>query len=213
MLAFDVESHTYTLDGKPVPSVTTIIRALEREALARVPAEILEWKRGLGQQVHMACQLDDEGDLHEGTLDERIVPYMRAWRAFRDDFGFRVRMNEQPLASRRYRFAGTVDRVGTITRPMAVDRNRMYQGPAIIDLKTRLDLGDAIGVQLAGYQKLLAENNYQDDDAYGHAQTQLRVAVRLGADGKYEYRVYEDPEDHSCFQACLVQHHWMAKRQ
>lgn len=204
MLHFDEASHTYTLDGKVVPSVTQIIRPLEAEALASIPAGVLEWKRGLGHAVHLACQLDDEGDLDAFSIDDRILPYLMAWRAFRLDYGFKVTMNEQALGSRKYRFAGTVDRLGVLTKPIGLKRN--YTGPAIVDLKTRVTLPDAIGVQLAGYAKLVAEQGLTGPD-----MPPLRLAVRLCDDGQYSFRIYDDPEDHACFQACLVQHHWMEK--
>jgi hypothetical protein len=198
-LTFDDESHTYRIDGKVVPSVTQILRPLEADALARIPAEVLEWKRGLGQAVHLACQLDDEGALEESTVAMAATGYLSAWRKFRADTGFEVVLNECPMGSRKFRFAGTVDRYGILKRGPVT-------GAAVIDIKTRAELPDAIGPQLVGYTRLIGEN-VRDAAVEPH-----RIAVQLKADGTYATRVYTDPEDIACFQACLSLHHWMSKR-
>lgn len=212
MLHFDADSHTYTLDGRVVPSVTQLIRPLEADALARIPENTLEWKRGLGEQVHLACQLDDEGDLDEDNLDQAIYPYLWAWRNFRDDHNLEILLNEMPLGSRRYRFAGTIDRVAVLNKGL-IQGTFVYKGLATIDIKTRVDLPDAIGVQLAGYNRLVEEHpELAQTLAHSTGQMPHRVAVRLGPDGKYSTRVYTDTEDLACFTACLSLHNWMAKR-
>lgn len=197
-LHFDPDSHTYTLDGKVLPSVTQILRPLEADALARIPAGVLEWKRALGSAVHLACELDDKNELDADSLDDRIRPYLEGWRAFRHEHGLQILCNEQPMATRFGRFAGTVDRYGLLH-----DGGRI--GAAVIDIKTRVDLPDAIGPQLVGYARLLRDNGLCKDEP-------LRMAVQLKPDGTYATRIYEDKEDVAVFQACLSLHHWMTKR-
>lgn len=188
LLEFDAPSHTYRLDGAMVPSVTQVIAPI-RDDFAGVPPDVLERKRQLGTAVHLACELDDEGELDEATLDETLVPYLGAWRKFRSETGFVVVLNEQQLGDPVLRFAGTVDRFGTI------DGTQW-----LIDLKTSASLSAAFGVQLAGYQRLLG---FTKDDA-----PVRRAAVQLRDDGSYRLQEYKNPNDWPAFMACLQIFNW-----
>lgn len=105
MLEFFEDSHTYKLDGRAVPSVTQAIQAI----LPMRPMDDYYLQRGTA--VHRACELYDRGTLDEASVDPEIAPRLEAWKKFRSDFGGEIAMNERRLASKKYQFAGTVDRV------------------------------------------------------------------------------------------------------
>lgn len=102
---FDPTTHTYRIDGKIVPGVTSIIRAI-------LPGfQATYWYLTRGKAAHRACELLDQGRLDWLSVDPEIMPRVRAWEQFRKDFGGTVVANELPLTHSVYRYGGTLDRV------------------------------------------------------------------------------------------------------
>lgn len=188
-LTFDPATHTYRLGGQVVPSVTQLLDPI-RPDFSMVPAHVLEAKRALGTAVHLACELDDEGDLDDESLDPVLAPYVAAWRKFKADTGAEVLMNEQRLAHTALRFAGTLDRL------VRVRGGDVY----LIDLKTSVSMAASFGVQLAGYQLLL------DESAFTTKLT--RKGLQLKDDGTYKLVPFNNPNDVAAFRACLSIFHW-----
>lgn len=188
-LHFDEKSHTYTLDGRVVPSVTQIIAPLYEGAFDLINAERLERKRNLGRALHYATELDDVGNLDESTLSEALRPYLSAWRTFRDDHKVQVIAAEQPLAHSAFFFAGTIDRM------LLIDGSIWK-----IDLKTTAELHRAVGVQLAGY-------SFLGGAAEHHG------ALRLLPDGTYRLHPFDRdlPDDRRCFLGLLALNNWRKK--
>lgn len=179
-LTFDEATHTYRLLGAVVPSVTQILRPLVD--LSGIPSHVLEAKRQLGQDVHYACQLLDENDLDEDSVEQRIEPYLQAYRKFKADTGAIVLQNEMRVAEPLLMFAGTLDRVMQIN------------GAAwLVDLKTCISTPMSVGPQTAGYMRALG------DTGVTH-----RGALRLRADGSYRLDSLTSPNDWSAFMACLT---------
>jgi hypothetical protein len=142
--------------------------------------------------VHAATELWDRDDLDEGSVDERIVPYLAAWKKFRADTGFVPEAIEHQLHNARHGFAGTLDRIGTMPR-----RARR----AVLDIKTVSRLHRAVGVQLAAYRDSWNRSN-------PGVQIADRYAVQLAADGTYKLEEYKDQSDWPTFLALLNVHHW-----
>ena len=138
-LTFNAFNHAYHLDGKSVPSVTTIIRAV----IAGWSAS--EWHMQRGTAVHRACELLDQGLLDRATVFPEIESRVKAWEKFRADYPGIVETMETPLGSERYRFAGTPDRV-------FLEKNHHV----IVDLKSSIE--PQVKLQLGGYSLLWAEN-------------------------------------------------------
>ena len=61
-LAFNAESHTYTLDGRALPSVTQVLDPLNE--LDGVPRDVLAAATEFGTHVHLACDLHDVQDVY-----------------------------------------------------------------------------------------------------------------------------------------------------
>lgn len=195
ILTFDEASHTYRAAGKIVPSVTQILAPIKPDFSAVNPA-VLEAKRSLGVEVHLACELDDAGDLE--TCADEICRYLTGWRKFRADTGAEILANERRLYHPVLGFAGTLDRM--LVMP---DRESW-----LIDIKTAADPHPSYGVQLAGY-KLLVSGAVSPEAAAGLK----RGTVHLYDDGTYRLRVYNNPNDEACFRALLSVHQWKEANQ
>ncbi len=181
-LTFDPASHTYTKDGRVLPSVTQILQASGIVDTTWFTEEAA-WR---GSVVHECCQLDDEGDLDESTVPEEAKGYLDAWRLFKAQVPMNFISIEQPLCSGLY--AGTPDRDAEW---------------AVVDIKTGAIL-PWVGLQLAAYTELLATNR----DAAFRFQ---RYAVRLGKDGRYNvqhFAVRDYRNDLGIFRAALSIYYW-----
>jgi len=182
VVAFDESTHTYTLDGVSVPSVTTILKDLG--LMPTYPPDPIYRARGLA--VHRATELYDLGRL--GKVDERIEGYVQAWIGFLAATQFSPTLSEYRTACPTFRYAGTVDRYGVI------------QGKAaVVDIKTGAP-AEAAALQTAGYARLLTSEHYPVD---------RRMTVQLSGDGTYRVKEYEDHAgDDRRFLYALNLSHW-----
>jgi len=185
-LSFDEATHTYRYGGRVVPGVTSILAPLND--FNRVPPQVLDAARDLGTAVHLACELDDLGDLDEAALDPALAPYLRAWRAFCADSYVRWYKIEIPEYHRTLGYAGTPDRYGAVQGDLAV-----------VDLKSSAALYPSVGPQLAAYAHAIDEKK---------AATIKRIAVQLKADGTYATKTYTDPSDWPVFCSLLTLRNW-----
>ena len=195
-LTFDPKTHTYTLKGLPIPSVTQVIAGTQD--FLGVPEETMEAARERGNLVHKAtAEWDLYGKVSLREAEDKspeLVGYLRAWMAFVGAAAFSPLVIEAPVYSSRYRFAGTIDRAGFIG-----------EEPVILDIKTAASssrLHPAVGLQLAAYQQAYNESRPPPEKAEG------RYAVQLRPDGKYTLTQYTDKGDFSVFLACLTLHNW-----
>lgn len=194
--AFDTDAHEYFYQRRPIPHVTGLLEEFGLTDYSIVPAERLEYKRLIGIAVHKATELYDLGSLDFATVDPLIRGYVHAWIQFRLDTGFIPRKIELRMYSKRYRFAGTLDREG------------IYNGkPTILDIKTSVTMHPATGPQVASYEILHEEN-------YGGPKAQ-RICVLLHDEddlAKYKkpYRVIplKNPQDRGTFLSCLHLHYF-----
>ena len=119
MLIFNAERHEYTLDGKVLPSVTTVLQDVGIIDYSRIPRETRESALHRGRCVHVATQYDDERyfgicrqPLDEASIDPEHMPYVQTWRRFRREKKFRADLIEHRAWHPQYRYAGTLDRTG-----------------------------------------------------------------------------------------------------
>lgn len=147
-LVFDEASHTYRLDGKPIPSVTTILKELSAREYRFVAPQLMADAAWLGQAVHKVIELDVQGTLDEDTLDGTLIGYLRKWRQFLAQSGFQPLLSEQRVFSRKHHYAGTLDLFGMLHRRLAmVDAKRCAQVPR------------TAGPQTAAYETALRESH------------------------------------------------------
>jgi hypothetical protein len=181
-LAFDEATHTYRFMGAVVPGVTSILRPLS--SFEGIAPAVLEAKARLGTEVHYACQLDDENDLDEDSVEPQVEPYLLAWRAFRRDTQCEVLAVEKRVFEPSLQFAGTLDRL------LRIEGARW-----LVDLKTCFTTPITAGPQTAAYLRAL-----------GDTSVTRRAALRLRPDGTYRFDALTGVDDWSAFMACLTLH-------
>ena len=180
LLTFDDSRHEYAFMGARVPGVTELLRPLVD--FSRVPPAVLEAKCDLGRRVHLACQLDDEKDLDEASVQDDVAPYLAGWRAFLRDSGAIVVFNEQRVFEPMFGYAGTLDNV------------LLFNGQKyVVDKKTSISTPMSAGPQTAAYMRAL-----------GDTAITRRAAVRLRPDGTYRFDELNGHDDWACFLSCLT---------
>ena len=150
MNTFDPETHQYTIDGRPVPSVTTVLK----EAGIIDASFYTPFAAERGTFVHQACALYDKDELDMQTLDPALSPYVKAWAKFRRQINVEMSVIEHPYYSPQYGFAGTIDRAW-------VEDARFV----VCDIKSGA-MPKWLPLQLAGYSILI--------DAYSGMGVQLK---------------------------------------
>lgn len=158
---FDHATHTYTIDGRRVPSVTQVLNDV-------VPGwQASEWHLQRGQAVHACCAIlargeDFDIDLSDQKPEDRadIEGRIDACRKFFAEVHPEVMAVEQTVYSTAYQYAGTFDLMARI------------QGTVVmVDYKSTLT--PTVPIQIAAY-------------AHAHSANMLRgLGVELREDGTY----------------------------
>jgi hypothetical protein len=115
---FEAEDHKYTYKGKRLDSITQILKA---EGFID-DTWYNDWARDKGSHVHAAIHYDILGTLDEDDLDPEIVPYLKAFRKFMKESGFKVERSEVPGVNTTYLYSGTPDLVGCFPKPTQARR-------------------------------------------------------------------------------------------
>jgi hypothetical protein len=192
MLLFDEATHTYTYNGKVVPSVTQIIKAAGLADWSMVKPEVLEAARNRGVAVHRMIELHVKDTLDYSTLDPALLPYLEGWMAFERDHDVEVIGSEVPVYSKRYGYAGTLDMV------LKVDETH-----GTWDIKSGVML-PTTGLQLAGYSEAHAPGS----DIY----QSTRRGLQLTDTGKYKITKFDNQNDLNVFLSCLNIYNWRNKK-
>ena len=168
---FEESTHTYTLDGVVIPSVTEICAPITCGKYP--PVGVVQQAAARGTRVHELCALYDMDALPD-EIEAELVGYVKAWAAFCRDYKPVWRHIELPLYGEidpGQPFAGTLDRIGDID-----GRTR------VVDIKTTASLDRpakvALCEQITGYEWLADLN---DIDVYDGAG----MGVQLFATGNY----------------------------
>lgn len=193
MLKFLPLTHTYTWNGVPVPSVT--------QALCEAGIVDTQWYTEYaarrGSEVHKAIHFYNDGDLDEESLDPVIVPYIEAYKCFLRDTGAKIISHERMVFNEIYHYAGTYDVIMDIS-------GKFYA----VDFKTGC-LQDWVGLQLAGYELVLA-NEYQWID--GRMGLQLKPQEETSRSKPYKFREYKDMDDYQIFKNAVSISHWKRRK-
>ena len=198
-LHFDPAAHRYTVDGEHVPNVTSILAPLSAYSAA-IPAAVLANKAAIGQAVHRAAELLNDGALDWSSLHAVIRPYAEAYARFREERDFAPVLTEARVWHPMLRFAGTLDSLG------------MLRGePALVDLKATVDLMPTVGPQTAAYREATIADPQLSDDIQEVARRARRWCLQLGADGGYRLTPCDDPNDWRVFLSALTIHTFKAK--
>lgn len=201
-LVFDPELHRYTLDGKRLPGVTTVLKPISSAHYAGVDPAVMERAAQLGQAVHRLIELDVLGELDTDSLDPELIPYYRGWRVFLRESGFQAQLSEQQLASRRHRYAGTLDLFG-----------RLNGLPSLIDAKRVAVIVRSTGPQTFAYGQLVREAR---PDLLGPDEPLRRYALHLKKPSPTQMTApwelvpfTNDHQDRLVWQSCLNISHYL----
>ncbi len=186
MLNFKSDTHEYFWHGAPVPSVTQIIQSANLANFDSVPWHILKKACELGTYVHQATEYLDNNTLDFDTIDEGVFPYLQAWERFKIDTGFKIKFIEVRLYSQKYKFAGTIDRIGTIN-----DKE------VIPDIKTGVH-SISHAVQTSAYAQLAKEAGILTQ------RKANRLTVKLNSDGSYSLKPHKGNADFAVFLNALA---------
>ena len=171
-LVFEEETHRYFLDGKEVPSVSALLEPLNKSVYSDIPSDILQAAAERGTAVHRATEDIDAGISFD--FCEEWFGYIEAYMDFKKEHEVKWFATEQMYASKKHKFAGTVDRVGMI------DDNF-----SILDIKTTSTIHKTLVIpQLTLYEMLY-------DEEVGVDKVEKRYILQLQKKGKYKLQEFE----------------------
>lgn len=103
-VVFESESHTYTLDGKELSGITSLLhRQLFKDMYAGVDENILKEKADYGTMVHQTCELVDHGF---PAIIEEGVSYVNLTKCYN-----LVHEESEYLVSDNETYASSIDKV------------------------------------------------------------------------------------------------------
>lgn len=176
VLQFDSMTHTYTVAGEELISVTQALKVAGVIDYSQIPQDVLIEASRRGTMVHRAIHYWLDGDLDPATVEPAHQGYVEAAKRFIEDTRFEPMHVERRDWHRVHRYAGTFDLDGLL----------FGRDLATVDWKTGIILpGHA--AQLAGY------NNFRQ-----YPRTVRRIAVQLRADGNYRAHEYPSAEHPEC---------------
>ncbi len=197
-LHFGADTHTYTLDGKVLPSVTTIIASdPSLYSFGAVKPEVLEAAAERGSNIHDYLHLWESSE--SCSVYEPFEPYRKEWLRFVVEgvcdsvTGPIGMMSEQPLAHTGHGFAGTPDRVYYTDKDIV-----------IVDIKTGIE-SNAHRIQTAAYAVLALRHLRPTAPRFDGVR---RVAVYLSASKPYKAVWHDDPTDFTAFMALRSLYLW-----
>lgn len=109
---YDDDTHTYTLGGRNLPSVTTVITSVINPfAFLSAPHHLLETGRRRGRIVHRLTERVDAGEIFDPADTHPLwMAFIKAHRRVVEKYGLRPIHFEQIVASIQYGYAGRIDR-------------------------------------------------------------------------------------------------------
>jgi hypothetical protein len=166
-LELDEATHTYTLNGRRLISVTQALSILDDRW--KVDPFYLE----RGRLIHLATEYYDRDELDFDSLDERIGGYVNAYINFKIETGFIPHLIEHKLYHPRYFYAGRMDRIGSLN-----------SNEDLLDLKSG-EKADVDELQGSGYWELCRVNGIPIKKVFD---------LYLHEDGTYKLEPIERPK-------------------
>jgi PD-(D/E)XK nuclease superfamily len=181
---FDEPTHTYTVNGRAVPSVTTVLKSVRLIDFGAVADATLERARQRGTAVHQILHYLIEGALDQNSVDPALAGYVESAKAWLFDSGFTPIAVEQRLYHPAYHYAGTTDLVGYLNGT-----------PTVADWKTGRAADAAADLQLAAYVGALRENPPEEWAFLPKTTIIQRVSVEVHVDRRATAHLYRGPMD------------------
>ena len=111
-LEFYDKGHVYMLDGVRIPCVSDLCRFLHRELYKDAPNWTMEAAADRGTKVHAATEALDRAG--QAEIEDDYLPYLEAYVQFLREHDVRWEMIEQAMHHPEHKYAGTIERYGTI---------------------------------------------------------------------------------------------------
>lgn len=192
---FDEALHRYTLNGRPLISVTQVLKmAGFYRNLEKVPQHVLDVANARGTDAHLATELYDNRKLDITTVRADVMPYLNSWIAFLRHTNAQVLHAEVRGYSKKWGFAFTLDRL-------------LWMGGKLwlIDLKCTFEISPATAIQTGGYKIGVEE--------YLGIKVERRGCVQLQNDGSLaKLEPYEDKNDEAIFLQALNVARWQIQK-
>lgn len=109
-LAYASETHEYFLDGRKLPSVTTLLKE------CGIIKTAFYTKKGSdnGSRRHLLTELYDKDILDYSSIAEEDFPFLEAWIKAKAELGIEVKNIEMRVYHPLLGYAGTADRLAEI---------------------------------------------------------------------------------------------------
>jgi len=185
---FDPETHIYRVGERVYPHVTGIINAIAPRQYS-----CGDWYLSRGRAMHKAIHLLVKGILDWSSVDERILPRIRAFEKFMRERQWQLTHSELPLVSKSLLIAGTVDAI------------LEHEGRDLVLTDFKSSLEPHVSVQLGLYYRLLRDNGIEVSQG---------LALELRDDGNYRCQWFNKREMKRAEQtghAFLSTYNWLAK--
>lgn len=108
-LTFDSAGHEYRLNGRPLPTVSQIVKLITGDTYAGIPKHILNKAAAFGTAVHKAIELYNETFIIKYTDDFKMAYCLSQWVKLKSEFD-EIKQNET-MVHYRDLFAGTFDSI------------------------------------------------------------------------------------------------------
>lgn len=190
---FDEKTHNYVdAFGCSMPSVTFIMRFMNRELYGAIPEYTLDTAASRGTRVHKLTEDLDRYGWAEN--DEDTVPYLDAYQKFLTAFNPVWIGTEWRGYHKNLLYAGTIDRIGFV----AADNG---EGVDVVDIKTTRTFHEVmVSTQVDAYAEMLQSHGIKVRHIYG---------LQLLNDGNYVLR--KVPNNFKTFLHCLSLHNIMSE--
>lgn len=201
ILTFDELQHEYLLDGKKLPSVTSIISTISADTILSNNFRMAGIR---GTAVHAVCEKLNLGEqVNISALDEDIRRYVEGYNIFLQDGAYQVTHTEQRVYSPTKKYAGTVDII-------AVNKKGEY---CVMDIKTSALVSPTAALQMAAYAGAIEELAKAGliTGLPEKVKIKERVVIWLTGDNKYQLVPFKDPTDYNVFVCKLVSYNWDKK--
>jgi hypothetical protein len=172
VIEFHEPTHTYKINGLPVPSVTHILKVMNCVDTRWYTEE----GRERGKAIDTLTELHDKGELDIEAAEiycPQYIGYAKAWIAFRAETRFVPALTQVMVGNARLGYAGTLDRRGSFLN--------LGLATVLLDIKTGAPEWWH-PLQTEGYRQCCIGVN-------------VRGCVYLGRNGKAKWVEHDDPAD------------------
>lgn len=184
MLEFNSETHTYTFNGRVVPSVTQVLKSAGLIDTTFYKNDAAE----RGTYIHAVLEAIDKNPMKTVEYTPEVNGYVEAWEKFKAQTSLKFKAIEDKVFSKKFYCAGTIDRICELEGRLT-----------IIDIKTGIPQ-QWHSIQTAGYELLT--------DSFRRIH---RSCVYLNNNGSYKLDYHGWDSDEDTFLHALAICQWKIK--